>query len=61
MVSSSVAWARIIAKQAALDMCLLRHLPRDWSLHKLTMSCTDTMSCCTTRYCANLFDHVWGP
>ena len=53
----------IIAKQAALYMFSLWHLPRDWSLLKLIVSCTDTASCCTTHYCtirccANLFDRV---
>jgi hypothetical protein len=31
------------------------------SLCKLTMWCMDTVSCCTTHSCSNLFDHVWGP
>lgn len=26
----------------------------------LIVSCMDTVSCCTTRFCANLFDRVWG-
>jgi len=48
-VSSSVTKARIIAKQATVDMFSLWHLPRDWSLRKLTVSCTDTVSCCIAR------------
>jgi len=30
-------------------------------LHKLILSCMDTVSCCKTCCCTNLFDHVWGP
>jgi len=43
MVFSTVAYTRIIAKRATLDMFSLWHLPRDWSLRKLTVSCMDTV------------------
>jgi len=32
-----------------------------YSVHKLIISCMDTVSCCTTHCCSYLFDHVWGP
>jgi hypothetical protein len=37
-----------------------------YSFRKLIISCLDTVSCCTTHFCttrccANLFDHIWGP
>jgi hypothetical protein len=54
-----------------VDMFSLWHLPRDWSLCKLIVSCVDTVSCCIThcctthccmrRCCAILCNHVWGP
>jgi len=51
---------KIIAKQAALDVFFMIFAKR-LNLRKLILSYMDTVSCCTTCCCANLFHLVWGP